>query len=375
MCADESTRQPWKHCLWWFLSRQLHSFRRRFLSQQGLCARKNPGFNCGGTLVDGFWFDIDSVFACVFRVNKDFVRWRIHATTMEAVSLMVSESAATQLSVTSSESTWTVCADESRPQLWRQSRWCFLRQQRLSFPLRVRSQQGIYVPSNPGIGCGVSLVDYFWVNDHLVFDDDYRVNRECVRRWNQALGGEAVSVAISEPRVTQFSELISESSGTVCTDESKSDLGTQCHWLFLSQQRLSFRFRFQSQHGLCALTNPRVSLGSTVFDGFWVGSYTAFGDDFRVNRDCVRGRIQALAGDAVSFMLSESAATQFSLAISESTGTLWDDKSMRQLWKQCRWLFLSLQLLSIRWRLPSQQGLCARTNPGFSCEGSLVHAF
>jgi hypothetical protein len=39
---------------------------------------------------------------------------RTHAATVEAVSLMVSESATTQLSVTTSESTGTVCADESR---------------------------------------------------------------------------------------------------------------------------------------------------------------------------------------------------------------------------------------------------------------------
>jgi hypothetical protein len=32
--------------------------------------------------------------------------------------------------------------------------------------------------------------------------------------------------------------------------------------------------------GLCALTNPRASLGSTTVDGFLVGSYSAFGDDF-----------------------------------------------------------------------------------------------
>jgi hypothetical protein len=41
---------------------------------------------------------------------------------LEALSLMASESALTQLSVTFPESTGTVCADESRLQLGRQFR-------------------------------------------------------------------------------------------------------------------------------------------------------------------------------------------------------------------------------------------------------------
>jgi hypothetical protein len=82
--------------------------------------------------------------------------------------------------------------------------------------------------------------------------------------------------------------------------------------------------------------NPRVRLGSTIVDGFCVGSYRTFGDDFRVNKDCGRERIQSSAGEAVSLMVSESAATLFLLAISKSTGTLCDDESTRQLWKQSR---------------------------------------
>ena len=50
----------------------------------------------------------------------------------------------------------------------------------------------------------------------------------------------------------------------------------------------------------------------------------------------MRGRIKASAGEEVSLMVSESAATPFSLAISESTWTLCDDESTRQLSKQCR---------------------------------------
>ena len=41
------------------------------------------------------------------------------------------------------------------------------------------------------------------------------------------------------------------------------------------------------------------------------------------------GRIKASAWEAISFMVSELAATQFLLAISKSTGTLCDDESTR----------------------------------------------
>jgi hypothetical protein len=82
---------------------------------------------------------------------------------------------------------------------------------------------------------------------------------------------------------------------------------------------------------LCARTNPGFSWGGSLIDGFCVGRYLAIADDFRVNKDCVRGRIQALVVEAVSLMLFELAATQFSPVISESTGTVCADKSMSQL--------------------------------------------
>ena len=50
----------------------------------------------------------------------------------------------------------------------------------------------------------------------------------------------------------------------------------------------------------------------------------------------MRGLNQASAVEAVSVMVSESAATLFSLEISKSTGTLCYDESTRQLSKQCR---------------------------------------
>jgi hypothetical protein len=128
-----------------------------------------------------------------FRSYQGLLRWRIQVLAGEVVSLMVFESATTQLLMTISELTGTVCVDKSRVRLWKQARLCFLSRHRLSFHQWFWSQQGIYRPSNPGISCGVSLIDYFWVISHLIFYDDYRVNRECVRRRNQALGGEHFS--------------------------------------------------------------------------------------------------------------------------------------------------------------------------------------
>jgi hypothetical protein len=65
----------------------------------------------GGNLVDGFLGSSDSVFSFDFGVNVVFVCKRIHSSAMEALSLMVSESATTKLLVTISKSTATVCAD------------------------------------------------------------------------------------------------------------------------------------------------------------------------------------------------------------------------------------------------------------------------
>jgi acyl-coenzyme A synthetase/AMP-(fatty) acid ligase len=69
-----------------------------------------------------------------------------------------------------------------------------------------------------------------------------------------------------------------------------------------------------------ALTNPDVSCGGSVVDYFLFLNYAAFGDDYRVNRDCARIRNRASAGEAVSALISKSAATQFSVMIIESTG-------------------------------------------------------
>ena len=164
----------------------------------------------------------DSFFGGDFRVKWDCVRWRIQASSREALSLMVSESAATKFSLAISESigtlcndestrqlwkhyrwwfwvgrysvfdddfrsTGTMCAEESRLHLWRQSHWWFLSRQRLPFHLRFRSLQGIFAPTNVGIS-----------SDSLI---------------------------ISGSSAAQYSVTITESTGTVRTDESTLHLG------------------------------------------------------------------------------------------------------------------------------------------------------
>jgi hypothetical protein len=79
------------------------------------------------------------------------------------------------------------------------------------------------------------------------------------------------------------------------------------------------------------LTNPRVSCGESLGDDFGVVSYSVFGDDYRVNKDCAPIRNQASTGEVVAVTIFKSAATQFSVSISESTGTVCPDQSRHQL--------------------------------------------
>jgi hypothetical protein len=149
--------------------------------------------------------------------------------------------------------------------------------------------------ANPGVSCEGSLGDDLWVFSYSVFGDDYRLNMDCVRRQNRASAGEAVSLMILEPWAINFSVAISESSGTLCVNESTRQLWKQCRWWFLSWQLLSFRG--------------------------W----------FPIKRECVRDWIQASLMEAVSLIISVSSATKFSLAISQFTGYLCADESRCQL--------------------------------------------
>jgi hypothetical protein len=43
--------------------------------------------------------------------------------------------------------------------------------------------------TNPGISCGSNVVDDYLVVSYLVFDDDFRVKRDCVCKRMQASAG------------------------------------------------------------------------------------------------------------------------------------------------------------------------------------------
>jgi len=186
----------------------------------------------------------DSVFIDDFWVNKGCMSWWIHASTMKAISLIIFESAATQFSLTIYETTGAVSADESMRQPWKPFCWQFLSRQRLSFRWWFLSQQGLCAPMNPSVSHGSSFIDIF------------------------------------ELVATQFSLTISESIRVVCADESMRQPWKQFRWWFLSWQRLSFYWRFMRQQGLCPLTNPCTSHGSSFVDNFWVDNDSVFVDDF-----------------------------------------------------------------------------------------------
>jgi len=254
VCADESTPHLRKQFRWWFLSLQRLSFRSLFLSQLGLYALTNPSVTCWSGFVDDFW------------VNRGSVRCQIHASPLEADSLMI------------------------------------LNRQRLNFPWLFLSQHRLCVVTNPRFTCRSCFVDDLWVDSDSVLLDYFSPMEE-------------------------LSLMIFESTGAVYATESTRHLWKRFHWWFLSRQWLSFRWLFLSQQGLFALPNPHVTF------------------------------------EAASLMFLESAKTQFSLTISESLGAFYADESTRHLWKQFRWLFLS------------QQGLCAVTNPCLTYGSSFVDDF
>jgi len=76
-----------------------------FLSKQGLCALLNPSIYPARSFNDDFWGSSEVVFLDYFWVNNGYVRWLIHSSTLEAISLIISESASTQISSTISKST------------------------------------------------------------------------------------------------------------------------------------------------------------------------------------------------------------------------------------------------------------------------------
>ena len=234
--AVKSMRHHWKQFRWWFLS------------QQGLIAVSNPCVTRGSSFVDYFWSHLG------------FLRCRIHASSVAAVLLRISQTAATLFSMIISESRGAVCAIESMRHPCQQFRWWFLSPQRL-FSL-----------SNPCVTRGSSFVDYFWVGSDSVFVNDFWSHRGSLR-----------CRTVPHP-------------------------WKQFCWWFLRRQRLSFRWWFLSWQGLFVLSNPCVTLGSSFVDDFWVHSGSLL---------C---RIHTSPVEVVSLMISESTTTLFSLIISETTG-------------------------------------------------------
>jgi hypothetical protein len=230
-------RHLWKQFRWRFLSWQRLSFPWLFMSQQGLCGLMNP------------------------------------SSPMKAVSGAILELATTQFSLTVSESTGAVWANESIHHVWKQFRGLFLIRQRLSFSWLFLSQQGVCALTNPCITSASSLEGYFWAVTDLVLLDCFWVNRGCVCWGIHVSPLKTVSGAISKLVATQFSLTISESTGVVCAEESMHHLCKQFRGLFKSGQRLIFPWLFLSHHGLCALKRPHVTCGSGFSDDFWVDNY------------------------------------------------------------------------------------------------------
>ena len=141
---------------------------------------------------------------------------------------------------------------------------------------------------NPGVTYGRCFVDDFRVGTDSVFVDLLLVKRGCERFWIHASPLEAVSVMISEAASTLFSLNISKSTRATSSSKSTRRLWKVFRWWFPSRLRVPFCWLFQSQQGLRALPNPRVTL------------WSCFVDFFRVNRCFELFRIHTSPFEVVS---------------------------------------------------------------------------
>jgi hypothetical protein len=137
----------------------------------------NPRVTFGISFVDDFWVNSGLVFISSLYVNRCCERWRIHASHVEAVWLMISKSVVDQFSLTLSEST------------------------------------AVSVLTNTRITCGSGFVDDFWVGISLVFVDYFWIKRGCVLSRIQASPVESFRWRLLSQHRLRF------------------------HWLCLSQQR------------------------------------------------------------------------------------------------------------------------------------------
>jgi len=201
------------------------------------------------------------------------------------------------------------------------------------------SQQGLCVLTNPFINCESSFRGPFWQDNDLVFRDCWWVKRGCVGRRIHSSPVKGVSGA------------------------------------FFTRLRVSFPWLLISQQGLWGLTNPFIKCENSFEGYFWVGSNSVFLEYLWVTRGCLGCQIHSPPVKAVSGAISEWAASQFSLTVYESTGAVWEDESIRHLWKEFRGPFFTRQRVSFPWLLISQQGLWGLTNPFVTCENSFEGYF
>ena len=195
--------------------------------------------------------------------------------------------------------------------LWKVFRWCFLSRHRLSFRWHFVSKQGMRALMNPRVNRRSGFVDNFWVGSGSVFVYYFWIKRGCVLSRIQASPVEGFSLKISESAPTPFSLTFSKSTGDGGTEESTRHLWNRFLWRFQRRQWLNFHWLFLSQHGMGALTNPRVTVGSSFVDDFPVGIDLVVVDFFFVNRGCESFRFHASPLEGVLVMISELAATQF----------------------------------------------------------------
>jgi hypothetical protein len=146
-----------------------------------LCALRIPSVISGNSFRDDFWVVSDSVFLDIFWVNRCCARWGFLLSSLETVFVMISHWSATQFSLTFSESTCAVRADDSFCHLCKQFPWWFLSGQRLSFPWLFMSQQGLCALTNPLVTSGNIFGDDFWEGSDSVFLYCFWVNRCCGR--------------------------------------------------------------------------------------------------------------------------------------------------------------------------------------------------
>jgi hypothetical protein len=144
-----------------------------------MAALKNPLVTFGTCFVDDFQGATDSLFVDFFWVNRGCEHFRIHASPLESISLMNSESAVAQFSLTVSKSTGAGRAEESTCHLWNLIGWWFHSRHRLSFRWLFLSQQGLRPLPNPRVTFGRFLGDDFWGDSEPVFVDYLWVTGGC----------------------------------------------------------------------------------------------------------------------------------------------------------------------------------------------------